>query len=92
MEKDPTLKAQLVEKLQKVRDQRYIAPGRVESLTLFFGVKKNETDVQIVYDASISGLNKSIWMPHFALPTIQTHLRHVEAGTYMCDLEVGEMF
>jgi hypothetical protein len=31
-------------------------------------------------------------MPHFALPTIQTHLRQVEAGTFMCDLDVGEMF
>jgi hypothetical protein len=26
------------------------------------------------------------------LPTIQTHLKQVEAGTYMCDLNVGEMF
>jgi hypothetical protein len=44
-EKDVGMKAQLVEKLQKARDQRYIAPGRVVSLTAFFGVKKGEDDV-----------------------------------------------
>lgn len=91
-EKDPALKAQLTQKLQKARDRRYIAPGKVLSLTSFFGVKKGENDVRPVYDGSVSGLNDAIWMPRFVLPTIQTHLRLVEAGTYMCDLDVGEMF
>jgi hypothetical protein len=45
-----------------------------------------------VYDGSVSGLNDCIWLPRFVLPTIQTHLRQVEAGTFMCDLDVGEMF
>ena len=31
-------------------------------------------------------------MPRFALPSIQMHLRQVKAGTYMCDLDAGEMF
>jgi hypothetical protein len=91
-EKDPTVKAQLIEKLQKVRDRRYIAPGRVSSLTAFFGVKKSDDDIRPVYDGSVSGLNDVVWMPRFVLPTIQTHLRQVEAGTFMCDLDVGEMF
>jgi hypothetical protein len=90
-EKDAGMKAQLVQKLQKARDRRYIAPGRVLSLTAFFGVKKGEDDVRPVYDGSISGLNDCIWMPRFVLPTIQTHLRQVEAGSFMCDLDVGEM-
>jgi hypothetical protein len=91
-EKDPILKQQLVEKLQKAQDRRYISSGKVISLTAFFGVKKGEDDVRPVYDGSVSGLNESIWMPSFVLPTIQSHLRQVEAGTYMCDLDVGEMF
>jgi hypothetical protein len=91
-EKDLGMKAQLVEKLQKARDRRYIAPGKVVSLTAFFGVKKGENDVRPVYDGSVSGLNDCIWMPRFVLPTIQSHLRQVEAGTFMCDLDVGEMF
>jgi hypothetical protein len=44
-EKDPVMKAQLVEKLDKARGRRYISPGQVHSLTAFFGVKKSETDV-----------------------------------------------
>jgi hypothetical protein len=90
-EKDPVTKAQLVTKLQKARDRRYIAAGQVDLLTAFFAVKKGD-DVRPVYDGSVSGLNKSIWMPRFVLPTIQSHLRQVEAGTFMCDLDVGEMF
>jgi hypothetical protein len=39
-EKDPVMKAQLIEKLNKARDRRYIAPGKVDSLTSFFGVKE----------------------------------------------------
>jgi hypothetical protein len=46
----------------------------------------------MVYDASVSGLNDSIWVPRFPLPTIQTHLRSVQEGTWMADLDIGEMF
>lgn len=46
----------------------------------------------MVYDASVSDLNNSIWVPRFPLPTIKTHLRAAEEGTYMANLDVGEMF
>jgi hypothetical protein len=46
----------------------------------------------MVYDASVSGLNDSIWVPRFPLPTIRTHLRAVEEGMFMADLDIGEMF
>jgi hypothetical protein len=46
----------------------------------------------MVYDASVSGLNDSIWIPPFPLPTLKTHLRAVEEGTFMADLDIGEMF
>jgi hypothetical protein len=91
-EKDVTMKAQLISKLQKAREHRCIGPGKVVSLTAFFGVKKGEDDVRPGYNGSVSGLNSSIWMPCFVLPTIQTHLRQVKAGTYKCDLDAGEMF
>ena len=73
-EADPDMKAVLVEKLQKARTRQYIGPGRVTSLTSFFGVKKGKDDIRPIYDGSVSGLNKSIWMPRFVLPTIQSHL------------------
>jgi hypothetical protein len=46
--KDTGMKNQLIEKLQKARYRRYIAPGKVVSLTAFFGVKKGEDDVRRV--------------------------------------------
>jgi hypothetical protein len=46
----------------------------------------------MVYDGSASGLNDAMWVPRFPLPTIQTHLRAVEEGTYMADLDIGKMF
>jgi hypothetical protein len=90
-EKDPVTKAQLVSKLQKGRDRWYIAAGQVDLLTAFFDGKKGDDDGRPVYDSSVSRLNDSIWMPQFVLPTIQTHICQVEAGTFMCSLDVGEM-
>jgi hypothetical protein len=55
-------------------------------------VKKGEDGICPVYNGLVSGLKDCIWIPRFVLPTIQTHLHQVEAGTYMCDLDVGEMF
>ena len=46
----------------------------------------------MVYDGTRSGLNDCIWVPRFLLPTVGTHLRAVEAGTFMGDMDVGEMF
>jgi hypothetical protein len=90
--KSPEMMAKMREKLDKVRKRRYIAPGFVASLTSFFAVPKGIDDIRMVYDASVSGLNDSIWVPRFPLPTLKTHLRAVEEGTFMADLDIGEMF
>jgi hypothetical protein len=75
---DKEVKMKMKEKLAKVRKRRYIAPGSVESLTAFFGVPKGDNDIRLVYDGSVSGLNLTIWVPRFFLPTIRTHLRAVD--------------
>jgi hypothetical protein len=82
----------VIKKLEKVRDQGYISPGMVASLTAFFAVEKGEDDIRLVYDGSVSGLNLSIWVPCFFLPTIRTHLQAVDEDTYMADVDIGEMF
>jgi hypothetical protein len=66
--------------------------GFLTSLTSFFEVPKGEDDIRMVCNASVSGLNDSIWVPRFPLPTIQTHLQSVQEGMWMADLNVGEMF
>ena len=82
----------MMEKLEAVRRKQYIAPGTVTSLTSFFSVPKGKDDVRMVYDATASGLNESIWVPHFPLPTIESHLRCVDENSHMADNDIGEMF
>jgi hypothetical protein len=90
-ERDATAKEKVTEKLTKMRKRRYIVPGLVESLTSVFAVKKVD-DIRLVYNAAESGLNDAMVVPRFSLPTIHTHLRAVEEGTHMSDLDVGKMF
>ena len=49
-------------------------------------------DIRMVYNATSSGLNDSVWAPWFSLPTVELHLRAVVEGTYMADNDLGEMF
>jgi hypothetical protein len=46
----------------------------------------------MVYDGTVSGLNDSIWVPRFVLPTMNTHLRGVDEDTEMADVDVGGCF
>jgi len=91
-EKDPNLRAAMRKKLDKIRKLGYIRPGEVKSLTSFFSVPKGDNDIRMVYDGTKSGLNDAMWAPWFALPTIETHLRAVGQGTFMGDLDIGDMF
>ena len=81
------------EKLQKVLDCGYLDNDEwIVSLTSYFDVPKGEDDIRMVYDGTKCGLNDAVWIPSFFLPSVQTHLRAVEEGTYICDVDVGEMF
>jgi hypothetical protein len=82
----------MVKKIGKVRKRRYIEKGPIESLTSFFAVPKGMDDIRMVYDGTKSGLNDVIWVPRFPLPTVDTLLRAVDVGTYMSDMDIGEMF
>ena len=46
----------------------------------------------MVYDASKSNLNKSLWAPNFGLPTVEVLTRSVDETCWMGDLDIGEMF
>jgi hypothetical protein len=89
---NPTLKSRVKEKLDKVLQQRYFEVGLVKSLTTFFGVPKGEDDMIVVYDGSLPGLNAALWCPWSMLPNTNSHLRTVEPGTFMSDVDIAEMF
>jgi hypothetical protein len=91
-EKDDALRELITSKLRKVREKGYIISGEVRSLTSFFSVPKGDGDVRMVYDASKSGLNSKLWAPWFLLPTIESHLRSVQPGSFMGDIDFSEQF
>jgi hypothetical protein len=77
-------------KLETVRAKRYITAAFVMSLPSFFSVPKGGDDIRMVYNGTESGLNDSIWVPRFILPTLETHLRAVDESTCMADVDIGE--
>jgi hypothetical protein len=91
-EPDSARKENIRLKLLKVLARRYFEYGDVASLTQFFAVAKGDKDIRMVYNGTSSGLNAHIWFPWFTFATINTMLRALEPGTFMGDLDVGEMF
>jgi hypothetical protein len=91
-EKDAQVRRKVAAKLEVVRDKRYVCKGTVTSLTSYFSVPKGDQDIRLVYDASKSGLNKSLWAPNFGLPTVDTLTRGITSKFWMGDLDIGEMF
>jgi hypothetical protein len=90
--KDKVKRKLIQDKVGKVRKRGYIKPGHVSSVTSFFAVPKGDDDIRMVYNGTSCGLNDAVFAPWFALPTMDSHLRAVDVGTYMADCDIGEMF
>jgi hypothetical protein len=84
--------AKIFSKIDKIRSRGYVKRGPVVSLTSFFGVPKDVTDIQMVYDASRSGLNDVVWPPSFGLPTDDSTLWGIDMKSWLGDVNLGEMF
>jgi hypothetical protein len=89
---EPARKENIRLELLKVLSSRYFEYGDVMSLTQFFAVAKGDEDIRMVCNSISSGLNAHLWCPWFALDTIDIMLRALEPGTYMGNIDVGEMF
>jgi hypothetical protein len=91
-EPDPSKKENIRLIFLKALAKRYFEYGDAASLTQFFAVAKGEEDIRMVYNGTSSILNAHLWCPWLALATINTMLRALEPGTYMGEIDVGEMF
>ena len=85
-------KERLLEKVAKVIKRGYLEEGKVFNLTSFFSVPKGFADIRVVYDATKSLLNISLWAPNFSLPTIDTVLRAADFMSWFGDADLGEHF
>ena len=52
--------------------------------------EKGEDDIRMVYDGTKSGLNDSIWVPSFPLPTVD--MRAVTYDTVTIAFDIGDCF
>ena len=90
------------DKILNVRRKGYFgSESKVKLLTYFFPVSKTwkeeggenlVDEIRMVYDATQSGLDDTVWAPWFAMPTVESYLQVVEAGKFMVDCDMGEMF
>jgi len=89
----PKDRAGVVRKITKVRERDYIIQGvTVLSLIHMFDVHKGTDDIRLVYNGTSSGLNRSLFGPHFTLPTVDTTLRALEQGSMSADIDIAEIF
>lgn len=90
----PEEKRVLGDKILKMWKKKYIdaPPCKLSSAIMYFAVPKGEDDWRIVYHAGANGLNDSVWVPSFWLPTIDSLLRIVDETSFMEDRDIGKMF
>jgi hypothetical protein len=55
---EPSVRAKIRAKLEKLRKRQHLCPGFVEALMIFFDVEKGDDDnIRIVFNGTASGLN-----------------------------------
>lgn len=64
----------------------------VSNLLSFFSVPKGETDIRVVCDGTSCGLSNTLWAPNFFLPSATSAAMLLTFGTWMADMDFGEMF
>jgi hypothetical protein len=88
--------ALVAKKLQKLIDQEDVDAGVVHSLVNTFFVSKviqgAPNDIRVVYDATKSGFNESVWAPTFFMPSMDSHVWLMDADSWMLDKDAGEFF
>lgn len=86
------MRGKIKEKLEAIYCKGYIEHCSKQSLTSYFAVPKGESDVCMVYDATRSGLNESIWVPSSSLPQAEALTDLLEPTSWMGDIDMGEHF
>eukprot|EP00536_Pseudo-nitzschia_multiseries_P008909 jgi/Psemu1/21777/gm1.21777_g len=92
---DPGIKALVKEKVFVAINKGCIELSDIkflEAMMFMFHVPKGETNVRIVYGGTKSGLNDALYAPWFALPTVDSMLQWVVAGTWLADKDYDKQF
>jgi hypothetical protein len=90
-EPDPHRKGKMKEKWRTVWERRYLESGLITVLTSFFAVTNGYFDIRLVFNGTLLGFNAALRAPWFCLPNVNSHLLIVESGTFMADVDIGEI-
>jgi hypothetical protein len=87
------VKALVTEKIEGGMCKRFYLEslGHVSNLLNCFAVPKGVADIQVVFDGTLCGLNTTVWAPTFVLPTATFAAMLLSFGTWMADMDFGEV-
>ena len=91
-ERDPYVSLNVANKMIKFVARGFITEVIILALISFFSVPKVTEDIHMVFDATLSGLNNSLWDTKFMLPSMGGFIMMVAPGMHMVNLYVGERF
>ena len=77
---------------RKLVTRGYITKGVIPVLISFFYVFKGKNYIRMVFHATVSGLNDSLWDTNFILPSMGSLLMMVVRKTHVVNLYVWEIF
>ena len=75
-----------------MQNRRYIASGTIISLTTLFVVPKEDSDIRLVYDLTVFGLNEALWDSKFLMPSIDYFLDTATHSSWCDDVDAAKMF
>ena len=88
----PSVSLKVDKNMNKLVSRGYITKVVILVLTSFFSLPKGIDDIRMMFDATVSVLNGSLWAPNFMLPSMGSFIMMVGPETHMVDLDIGEMF
>jgi hypothetical protein len=88
----PAQRTMVAAKLETMINRNYLEPGHVANTVHFFAVPKGDADIRMVFDGTSSGLNDTLFAPNFWLPSAKSAANVMGFGTWMADMDFGEMF
>jgi hypothetical protein len=89
----PAVKTLVAEKIEGMCKRYYLeVSGHVSNSLDYFAVPKGGADIWVVFDGSLCGLNKTLWAPNFYLPSATSAELLLTFGTWLADMDFGEMF
>ena len=87
-EKYPSVSLRMAKKMRKLVAEGYITEGFILVLTYFFSMPKVTEDIRMVFYATVSRLNYSLWDTNLMFPSMGSLLILVGPEMNMVDLDV----